>query len=723
MQQYLFACALAIGCVDAPMLDATSSALATHYVTVNADGSFSPANLAIAEGDTVVFRGPLVQLPYGNPFRLPLRRTDSVVRVDLADLAANQSCLGSTLPYAIDNMLPGHDNELTGPLRRGASGIYALGPEENTGFYEGAGTDTCEAIGAANGAAPALVTEEWRPTVSIGPNQLCRKYVIENGKAAPTNSRFLLQSTWDNQSITGAVVRINWRDLYTITVSGFTEIVTLDYSKLDTELANAARRGKLVFLEILAGAGIPSWLFTDYAGDVDASAAGVVAKSVTPIYTSDFGSSSDTDMPRPHNCGYEKTMGSPADLAYRTALLNTLRGVAEHIRSSTLHYQALGSLKVTGLNFLTGEMRLPRRCLNTNDASDTQFRCWCNTRIWATPLGTQVAAYEQAALDEPHDIPIANGAGYTDVIAQNFMRLVEHTLYVALGRRKTMHFMLIQDGFPQVRDETHYDTEAPLLPGNDGYVNDLGNPINFSQQTKDALDSGQLGEFAQIDTNGVPLGGQDPDAGALFSPMHAGLGPKPAACNEPLPSTVIMNGKLQGVVVEPGVMSTNLNDYSEGGCPNKWATREGYEGQILGFQTQNDIDTTDAFSSLLWNATLNSNAVFIEAYESTLWRAEQERLGGNAVLSTVVEGYAEVPERQKSLAAWTNELHLRRRAISQFPAHAQNRHMKDPFPYDYLFTFKKDLVPNAVETYYFVNPAARCAAGTRAYGTIQVTGN
>ena len=142
----------------------------------------------------------------------------------------------------------------------------------------------------------------------------------------------------------------------------------------------------------------------------------------------------------------------------------------------------------------------------------------------------------------------------------------------------------------------------------------------------------------------------------------------------------------------------------------------------MGFQTSNDIDTTDALSSLLWNATLHSNAAFVEVYESTLWRAEQERIAGNAVLSTSIEGYAEVPERQKSLAEWTRELHTRRRAISEFPAHAQNRHMKDPFPYAYVFTFKKNLPANALETYYFVNPARRCASGTLTYGRIEVTG-
>ena len=114
--------------------------------------------------------------------------------------------------------------------------------------------------------------------------------------------------------------------------------------------------------------------------------------------------------------------------------------------------------------------------------------------------------------------------------------------------------------------------------------------------------------------------------------------------------------------------------------------------------------------------------MFVEVYEKVLWIAEQHRLAGNAVLSTTSAGYADVPERQKSLAQWTSELHS---AVEPSPisaVHANNRHMKDPFPDRYAFTFKKKLPANAIETYYFVNPAGRCASGTLTYGRIDVTG-
>lgn len=722
--------ALVAGCssvFDAPSKDGTSRSRipVNHTVYVYHSGMFAPSVLQINEGDSVTFAGQL-----GIAGVLPLRTTDAVVQVNQSDIDAaalsGTACMTSTLPYTTDHMLPGDDNELTGPLRRGTSGIYALGPEKNEGFFEGPAADTCATIFTAAGSPLAVGEVAREVTVPGAATKLCFKEV--NGKkSGTTNSPLLLQSTWDNPDITGAVIRINWEDLYTKTIVNNVETYTKNWSKLDAELENAAKRGKLVLLEILAGDGIPLWLFDDYVPQVDATATGLAAKTVTPIKTSDFGSSSDTNMPTNRSCGYDKTMGSPADDDYKTALLTMLRDVAGRIRGNSRHYQALGSLKVTGLNFLTGEMRLPKRCLYPavlNRNGSLQSTCFCNTRIWATPLGTPVAAYD-ANLGDPV-APTVTGGGYTSQIAQNFINAVENAIYVELGRRKGMHYMLIQDGFPKVFDATHYDMDSGAVAPNLGYVDALGNSIAFDQQTVDALNGAQAGNFRKVNADGSPnlAGGLDPDAPALFSPMHASLGPIPVdpitglnTCRQAL-ATALVNGKTEGVVAAPGVMSTNLNDYSgaSSGCPNKWAAREGYEGQIIGYQTKNNLETSDDVSASLWNATLNSNAVFVEFYEKVLWVAEQERRLGNAVLSTT-----DVPERQKSLAQWTNELHKRRRTIAGFVANANNRHTKDPFPDSYMFTFKKNLAPGAVESHFFINPGARCSSGTLFSGRIDVT--
>ena len=211
--------------------------------------------------------------------------------------------------------------------------------------------------------------------------------------------------------------------------------------------------------------------------------------------------------------------------------------------------------------------------------------------------------------------------------------------------------------------------------------------------------------------------------------MHAGLrGIDPMTgnvCPQAHPTTLV-NGKDEASLREPFTYSTALNDNHYGGprsgCPNQWAVREGYLGQVIGFQTSNSVTTTDDLSSTLWNGTLNSNMVFLEAYEIALWRARQQRLSGDAILSRSAEGYADVVSREKSLAAWTAELHRRRRTIASYAGNAVHASLRDPFPATYSFTFRKDLAPGAVETIHFVNPAARCTSGTSAYATITITG-
>jgi hypothetical protein len=688
-------------------------------VTVNLDGSFSPPNVTVNEGESVTFVAASGKL----------RTTDAVVRVSLAELlgATTTACLQTTRAYDITHALPGDDNELTGPLRRGTSGIYALGPEEAEGYYEGTTAQTCDDIVLAAGGTLPGRGETWdangdgvEDAVVVGTGKLCRKFLRSNGKVASSNSPYILQSTWDNPDVTGGVVRINWRDLYKETVPG-NGIYVHDYEKLDTELENAAQRGKLVFLELLAGDGIPDWLFSETPSEplgslpvVDSSQTELVARSVLPIETKDFGTSGNYTVDATH-CGYRKKMGSPGDANYQAAVIATINDITAHIRASATHYQALGSLKVTGLNFLTGEMRLPKRCLSHADPVNAS--CWCNTRIWATP---QNWAGAKTAVDNYRYVGNGDAApeqvwagGYTEANAQAFMTAVENAIFVGLGRRKTMHYMLIQDGFPKVTDATHYEEEDPAAPvaPNLGYLED------FDHQTNLALENGRNGLFRT---------GIDPDAPALFSTMNAALGPLPVdpatglpdpynlatvGCKQML-ATALVNGKTQGVLAAP-VANPSLGAFSgsSSGCPNKWANAEGRRGEITGYQTKNDIANSDELSSALWNETLDTNAVFLEAYEVDLWRALQERvLLGNAYLSTSAAGYASVPERQKSLADWTAEFHARRRTIANDPSNANNRHMKDPFPDSYTFNFRKNLNPATVlaESYFFINPAGRC---------------
>jgi hypothetical protein len=320
---------------------------------------------------------------------------------------------------------------------------------------------------------------------------------------------------------------------------------------------------------------------------------------------------------------------------------------------------------------------------------------------------------------------VVKGGGYTTEKAQKFLNAVENEIFVAFGRRKTMHYMLIQDGLPQVVDRTHYATEAPVVAPNLGYIDAAGAPIDGVQQTVDILANGRLGVFHEIDAAGNPLSLAPDPAGALFSPMHAGLKwMATAPCAQEQPTTRV-NGKDEASLRLPFTYSTVLSPAKYGAppCPNKWPVREGYEGQIMGFQTSNDVATPDQLSSALWNGTLNSNMVFLEAYEHTLWLVRQGTLRGDLVLSTSADGYADVPSRQKSLLAWSAELHKRRRAIASWTIASKNGNLRDPYPDPYTFRFRKDLTLGAVSTIYFINPGARCQSGTTSFGTIEITGN
>lgn len=79
-----------------------------HVVTVNADGSFSPARVEIFDGDTVEWR-------FSN-------RSGTIIPVNLG---AGGSLCTNYLPYN-----PADPNEFTGPMPRAASGIFALSPED-----------------------------------------------------------------------------------------------------------------------------------------------------------------------------------------------------------------------------------------------------------------------------------------------------------------------------------------------------------------------------------------------------------------------------------------------------------------------------------------------------------------------------------------------------------------------------------------------------------------
>ena len=81
---------------------------ATNVVTVNSNGSFSPARLEIFSGDTVVWRFS--------------SHADAIVPINAS--------AGANFCHDYPTYNPANPNEFTGPMPRAVSGIFALSPEE-----------------------------------------------------------------------------------------------------------------------------------------------------------------------------------------------------------------------------------------------------------------------------------------------------------------------------------------------------------------------------------------------------------------------------------------------------------------------------------------------------------------------------------------------------------------------------------------------------------------
>ncbi len=144
---------------------------------------------------------------------------------------------------------------------------------------------------------------------------------------------------------------------------------------------------------------------------------------------------------------------------------------------------------------------------------------------------------------------------------------------------KAIGYMLIQDGFPRINETGGYQTAS-------GTSSNSSPLPGFFEQTQTNLDRGQqsLGLNFVVAHNGLQTKG----SGCPFDGVH----PKP---------------------VRP------LDDYQGpvgSKCPNRWAVREGAEGQITGFQvtspTQDDrgVETASDVDQAFQNEFDNSDGVY-----------------------------------------------------------------------------------------------------------------
>lgn len=207
------------------------TAATTHTVKVNTDGSFSPAVLTIASGDTVqwTLNGA----------------GDSIIPVNW-DGVSSSFCS----PKAYSATDP---NDLTGPMPQAPSGIYSLGPL---------------GLGYVVETAASACKSGFAPRVTAGGQMLCR-----GGAYGATSD-----STWQDPALTGVFIRLLWKDVQT---APGTADSSFNFTVLDGEMNKAVKNGKLFSLAIKAGDdGTPQWLFTNGVTALDLQDGGSDSETV-----------------------------------------------------------------------------------------------------------------------------------------------------------------------------------------------------------------------------------------------------------------------------------------------------------------------------------------------------------------------------------------------------------------------------------------------------------
>jgi uncharacterized protein (TIGR03437 family) len=226
---------------------------------------------------------------------------------------------------------------------------------------------------------------------------------------------------------------------------------------------------------------------------------------------------------------------------------------------------------------------------------------------------------------------------------------------------KAMAYALIQDGFPRVNETGGY------LLANGASSNASALP-DATEQTVEIMNRGQ----ASI---GLP-----------FVVQHNGVLPKPTGCN------------FEGIHPKPNRPYPQYWEVGSG-CPNRWAVKEGAEGQLTGFQTVNreGVGTREELDLTFQNVWDNSDGMFEEIYEDMFWLAENT---GRGIL----------PRSGKTLGQWAEDFH-RRRNDPAFPNFIAAR---NPFP-----TTHSIVVAGPARTLTYIH-ASKCGQGRQEYGQIVV---
>lgn len=630
-----------------------------------------------------------------------LSKDDRIIELDARDgVTSQQLCNAAELPEGIAHRVISQTplpkglypkKELSGPYITFPAGIFAMSPS----------SDECDKVEVVDAECPANTTEVDTFTQNGSRYRLCETSDASN---PPCEKGKLLGSIWSDPGVQGVFLRVDWKE-----VNPAFNFYNWDY--VNEAFAKAIRHGKTIMIGIRTGGNsIPDWVF-DVGSDGTDRAARVLLK--------DWGSDQESEAPA--SCGFNYVVASPSDENFKAHFLRVLNALGRNIRADQRRFSVLSGVKVTGMGQQTLENRLPKRCNiavrkrgdgeneghlidveNTTDLADPKWhpdyrdvtisrrdRCICNPR----------------ALKD---------AGFTPTALYRFYDDVNTTLQENFGyKQKT--YMDISQGFPVINDNgrfmgdhlDHYtfDMSVPYDPSSETLHPRILRTAEHAKPVKpeNLPDANELTETIVANARKKSKFAGNLDATFGWGVENASLNELPldlegGKCRQQVPIRKEKRSPYYGSANFP-VPSNSPIDAVLKGCPNKIATEEGTRYlKLTGFQTRNTVLSAGEVDSALWNMTLNTNSVFVELYEKSLWRINIQTSGGSRALRKVPSVKRNIPDdpaertenakqaKGKTLEEW-NELLLTR--ASEVPKTGKNHFLHNPFPTSYELDIPK----------------------------------